>query len=100
MANIEDWVSIKWHPDDPPLVGQIIREERGFLIIRTMDGQASPFLPRSMHSVEVIPEPKSRNNFLNSLWGLMSRHKLKTLFVSGIIIDFCAIFHNFELVER
>ena len=36
---------------------------------------------------------------LNQLWKIMNEHKLKTLFVSGVLIDFWANWYSYAIVH-
>ena len=36
---------------------------------------------------------------LKAVWGLMNEHKLKTLFASGVVIDFWANWYSYAIVH-
>ena len=97
---LNQWVSIQWDKGEDPKVGKILREERGFLIMESLDGKEVPFLQRSLYSLRVIEEPSQlKTNSFHWVWKWMCDNKLKTLFVSGVIIDFWANWYAYAIMH-
>jgi hypothetical protein len=102
------WVSIKWHRDDDPWTGKILREERGFHVLETAEGKEVPFKKDSLCNLEVISEPapkssgfiaKIRTWMIEKPWFWMNKHKMFTIFWSGVVIDFWANWYSYAIVH-
>lgn len=94
------WVSIQWHAEDDPMIGKVVRPERGYLVMETPKGDEVPFIANSLYSMKLAEEPVQEPcGYMASIWAFMNAHKLKTLFVSGVVIDFWANWYSYAIVH-
>tara|TARA_R100000664_G_C2757876_1_gene146382 strand:- start:4470 stop:4985 length:516 start_codon:yes stop_codon:yes gene_type:complete len=94
-------VAVSWHQGDSPSVGKVIRKERGYYILEdSLTKKEIPFLRNSLFSISIVEKPEDeKKGLMSQLWCIMNRHKLKTLFVSGVVIDFWANWYSYAIVH-